>query len=75
MKGDENKWNKKTISNLVLFSILYYAFYLMYAIVLLPVFHPPYWITAVISIPGLYIVLQWYCVAIALKIKRKRPWP
>ena len=68
--GEESRWNKKRINNLVLLSVFYYTFYLFYMVVIRPIFHPYDWITIVISLPGFFVLLQWYYVALVLKRKR-----
>lgn len=69
-ESKECKWNEKRIKNLVLLSIFYYTFYLFYIVVIRSIIHPYDWITIVISLPGFFVLLQWYYVALVLRRKR-----
>ncbi|MHB8562176.1 MAG: hypothetical protein ACYDAP_13650, partial [Thermoplasmataceae archaeon] len=57
IEEEENKWDKERITSLIFLSVLYYAFYLFYMLVLSGIFHPFGWITIVISVPNLYLLL------------------
>jgi uncharacterized membrane protein YcgQ (UPF0703/DUF1980 family) len=65
-----NGWTRKRIKNLIILSFFYYMFYIIYLLMIGNIFHPYYWITIVVSLPGAYILFQWSFLALVLNSKR-----